>query len=146
VADGDDGGGFLPVSGGGAGSAVNGITTSQIVDFRAGVLGIVVGWVVKNVFITPAGWLFSLLGTVVNTVTGSIGGLRGPLSTVGGALRRGIIGPFDTLREQLVVAIGQAGVGAPVAAALVNVLLAGMLLLAVYLVARVFAAPAGGFA
>jgi hypothetical protein len=136
---------------GGSGDSVNSsepkkVQADNVLGLRNTIIGVVAAWVVKTVFITPAGWVFSLLDWAAVGVSSSIGGLEGPLATAGEAIRSGLVGPFETLRGQLVLAIGQAGLGAPVAAALVNVFLVAVVVAGVYAVARVFAAPAGGFA
>jgi hypothetical protein len=128
----------------------DGISLDAIIDavvnsdaFFSRVIEIIVTWVVNNVFLDPAAtiigifeWAFaSLLGVFDSAV-------RGALEPAGSAVWDAFLGPdgvITALQETAVDAATSAGIASPVAAGVVNLLLALLVIGVIYLFLRAVA-------
>jgi hypothetical protein len=121
----------------------DGLSISAVVNsdaFRNSVIGILVTWVVKNVFLDPAAIVIGIIEWVsASVLSGLDAGLRGALSTAGGAVWNAFLGPsgvITALQEAMIDAATSAGIASPVAAGIVNLTLVVIVIGGTILLAR----------
>lgn len=116
--------------------------------FEKSVVGVLVGWIVKNVFLDPAAITLGLLESLASTLIGSFEStVRGSLGTAGSSIYAAFLGPegwVTAIQQALIGVATSAGAGSALAAGLVNLLLLVAVVGGLYLVARVVAGYLSG--
>jgi hypothetical protein len=119
--------------------AIDGFTL-DVKKFQNAVIMVVATWVVQNVFLEPATWLFGGLEWIYASIYASIdGAIRSALGSAGAGIWDAFLGPNGAITTLQDVAVGlatSAGIGAPLAAGLVNLALFGIVVGLIYLLAR----------
>lgn len=117
-------------------------------DFRTAVVGIIATWVVKNVFIKPAGLFLWLIDTVAGALSSGLETtVKTSLGTAGASVWNAVLGPggvIPGIRASLVDVATSAGLAAPIATGLANVLLLAVVAGIIYVFARAAAGYATG--
>lgn len=117
-------------------------------DFRTAVVGIIATWVVKNVFIKPAGLFLWLIDTVAGALSSGLEAtVKTSLGTAGASVWNAVLGPggvIPGIRASLVDVATSAGLAAPIATGLANVLLLAVVAGIIYVFARAAAGYATG--
>lgn len=109
--------------------------------FEKSVVGILVGWIVKNVFLDPAAFTLGGLAWVANMLFNSMDAtLRTALGSAGAGVYDAILGPtgaVTAVQEALMGMAASAGAGSALAAGLANLLILAVIAGTAYLLARV---------
>jgi hypothetical protein len=120
-------------------SAIGGVSLDAN-KFRSAVLMVIATWVVRNVFLNPAKWLFGGLEWAYGSLYAGIdSAIRSALGSAGTGIWDAFLGPNGAITALQDVAVGlatSAGIGAPLAAGLVNLAMFGIVVGAIYLLAR----------
>lgn len=116
--------------------------------FEDTVIGILVGWVVKNVFLDPAGYTLGLFDWAAGLVFDGFENLvRTSLGGVADGIYAAFLGPdgwLPAIRGALVDVAASAGAGSALAAGLANLLLLAIVVGLAYFIARAIAGYLSG--
>lgn len=111
--------------------------------FRASVISIIASWVVVNVFLRPVALILGVVDWVVASLTSGLETLvKTSLGAVGASVRESILGPggvIPSVRAPLVDVATSAGLAAPLAVGVSNVVIVGVVVGALFLLARAVA-------
>lgn len=114
--------------------------TSRADKFETAVVSVLVGWIVKNVFLDPAAVAFGGLEWVASSLFSSLdSSLRGSLSTAGGSIYAAFLGPegwVTAIQAALIDLATSAGASSALAAGFANLLLLTIVVGGAYLLAR----------
>lgn len=111
--------------------------------FRSSVIAIVATWVIKNVFVEPTAWVIGIIDWGVASALGGVEeAVKHTFGISGATIRGAYLGPggvVTVIRNTAVETAASAGLAAPIAAGIVNLLLVTLVVGLVYLLARAVA-------
>lgn len=120
--------------------------TAFFEDPRGWVTTLIAGWIVNNVFLRPVLTLLDMGAAALAVVENYYAWWRHDWQVAGVHVLDAVLGSVATVRLALVTVVTEAGLAAPIAVMLVNVVLVVLLVTVVVLIGRVVidAIPGGG--